>query len=103
MKKFNLITRFLLSLIMLFIVGCAGSKVSESTGEYFDDTIITSKVKSGLLSNSRIRSADITVTTFKGIVQLSGFVNSKAVADTAVDIARKVSVVKAVNNSLVIK
>jgi osmotically-inducible protein OsmY len=104
MSKLNLITRFLLNLfLVLTVAGCAGTKTTESTGEYFDDSFITSKIKSALLSNSSIRSTDITVNTFKGQVQLSGFVSSKVVADRAVQIARTVKGVKSVNNSLVIK
>lgn len=96
--------RFLLTLVLILsVVSCAGSKVSESTGEYFDDTVITSKVKAALMSDSRIRSGDISVETFKGVVQLSGFVNSSGVITRAVEISRKVKGVKAVNNSLVAK
>jgi osmotically-inducible protein OsmY len=104
MSKLNLITRFLLSfLVMLSIAGCAGNKVSESTGEYFDDSMITAKIKSAILADSRLRSLDITVVTFKGVVQLSGFVDSKGVSDRAVQVSRTVKGVKAVNNSLVVK
>ncbi len=90
-------------ILLLSVVGCAGNKVTESTGEYFDDAMITTKINSALLTDSRIRSMDITVTTFKGIVQLSGFVDSKGVADRAVQISRTIKGVKAVNNSLVVK
>lgn len=104
MRKLNLITRFLLGLILLMsIVGCAGSKVTESTGEYFDDAIISAKVRTAILTDSRLRSMDITVTTFKGAVQLSGFVDSSQVAARAVQIVRTIKGVKLVNNSLVIK
>jgi hyperosmotically inducible protein len=104
MRKLNLITRFLLGLILLMsIVGCAGSKVTESTGEYFDDAMISAKVRTAILTDSRLRSMDITVTTFKGAVQLSGFVDSSQVAARAVQIVRTIKGVKLVNNSLVIK
>ena len=104
MSKLNLITRFLLSLMLVIsVAGCAGNTVSESTGEYFDDAMITTKVKTAILSNSRLKLLDITVVTFKGVVQLSGFVDSKGVADTAVQVSRTVKGVKAVNNSLVVK
>jgi hyperosmotically inducible protein len=104
MRTLNLITRFLLSLILLIsIAGCAGSKVTESTGEYFDDAMISAKVRTAILTDSRLRSTDITVTTFKGAVQLSGFVDSSQVAARAVQIVRTIKGVKLVNNSLVIK
>jgi len=104
MSKLKSITRFLLSLLFIILVtGCAGNKVSESTGEYFDDSIVTSKIKTAFWGDSRLRSADITVTTFKAAVQLSGFVDSKAVADQAVQVARTIKGVKVVNNSLVVK
>ena len=99
----RLINNLLFSLVLaMTTVGCAGSPTQESTGEYFDDSLITAKVKSSLLADSRVRSQDIGVETFKGTVQLSGFVDSKAIANAAVDIARRIKGVKAVNNSLVI-
>ena len=104
MSKLNLITRFLLSLLFIVsVAGCAGNTVSESTGEYFDDSIVTSKIKTAFLTNSRLKMMDITVETFKGAVQLSGFVDSTSVAETAVQVARSVKGVKVVNNSLVVK
>lgn len=104
MNKVNLIIRFLLGLVLLMsIAGCAGSKVTESTGEYFDDSMVTTKVKAAILADSRLKLMDITVTTFKGAVQLSGFVDSTAVATRAVQVVRTVKGVKVVNNSLVVK
>jgi hyperosmotically inducible protein len=104
MRTLNLITRFLLGLILLIsLIGCSGSKVTESTGEYFDDAMISAKVRTAILTDSRLRSMDITVTTFKGAVQLSGFVDSSQVAARAVQIVRTIKGVKLVNNSLVIK
>jgi osmotically-inducible protein OsmY len=104
MNKLNLIARFLLGFILILSVsGCAGTKTVESTGEYFDDAIISTKIRTSILADSKLSSTDITVTTFKGVVQLSGFVDSKVIADRAVQIARTVNGVKAVNNSLVSK
>jgi hyperosmotically inducible protein len=104
MNKLNLIMRLLLTIVLVSaIASCAGSKVTESTGEYFDDMIISSKVRTALLADSRIKSGQISVETFKGVVQLSGFVNSQGVITRAVELARKTKGVKAVNNSLVIK
>lgn len=104
MSKLNLIARFLLGfLLIMTVAGCAGSKVSESTGEYFDDSMVTAKVKSAILADSRLKMMDIKVITFKGAVQLSGFVDSADVATRAVQVVRTVKGVKVVNNSLVVK
>lgn len=96
--------RFLLSLLLIFsIAGCAGGKTYESTGEYLDDSVLTSKVKASILGDSRLKVMQISVETFKGIVQLSGFVDSTASAERAVQLARTVKGVKQVNNSLIVK
>ena len=83
--------------------GLAGRDEARRTGEYFDDAIVTTKVKSAILADSRLRSMDITVNTFKGAVQLSGFVNSPDVAARAVQVVRTIKGVRVVNNSLVVK
>lgn len=104
MKKFNLIIRFLLGLLLIIsIAGCSGSKRHESTGEYLDDTVLTTKVKTSILGDSKLKVLQIDVETFKGIVQLSGFVDSQEAAERAVHLARTVKGVKQVNNSLIVK
>lgn len=104
MHKFKLIILFLLSLSLVpTLVGCAGGKTHESTGEYFDDAVISAKVRTSLLNDPKIKLLQISVETFKGVVQLSGFVNSTEAATRAVDIARRVRGVKQVNNSLIVK
>jgi osmotically-inducible protein OsmY len=104
MHKFKLILLFLLSLSLVpSIVGCAGGKTTESTGEYFDDSVVTSKVKASILGDSKLKLMQIGVETFRGVVQLSGFVNSNEAATRAVDLARRVRGVKQVNNSLIVK
>ena len=104
MKKFNSIKRFFFLLCMIVaLAGCAGSKTHESTGEYFDDVILTSKVKASILGDARTKFLQIHVETFKGVVQLSGFVDSQAAADQAVHLARTVKGVRQVNNSLIVK
>ncbi|MFI3122912.1 MAG: BON domain-containing protein [Methylococcales bacterium] len=85
------------------IVGCAENAKHESTGEYFDDTILTTKIKSTFLGDSRLKMLDINVKSYKGTVQLSGFIDSQKEADRAVQLARTIKGVKAVNNSLIIK
>ena len=104
MKKMNLIIRILLGLLLIFsIAGCAGSKKHESTGEYLDDSVLTTKVKASILGDSRLKVLQIDVESFKGIVQLSGFVDSAEAAERAVHLARTVKGVKQVNNSLIVK
>ena len=92
-----------LALTLLTAVGCASTSKSESTGEYVDDVMITSKVKAAVLGEPTLKSAEINVETFKGIVQLSGFVSSQAAASKAVELARSVKGVSSVKNDMRIK
>ncbi|MEX0998779.1 MAG: BON domain-containing protein [Thermodesulfobacteriota bacterium] len=85
------------------LMSCAGSRTRESSGEYVDDSAITTKVKYALLADPDVKSLDISVETFKGVVQLSGFVNDKEQARKAVEITRSVDGVKSVTNSLIVK
>lgn len=104
MSQLNLLLRLLISLMLVFsIAGCAGGKTYESTGEYLDDSAITTKVKTSILGDSKLKVFQISVKTFKGVVQLSGFVNSNEVATRATEITRTVKGVKMVNNSLIVK
>lgn len=104
MKKTGLIARFLFGLFIAFsLSSCSGSRLHESTGEYFDDVMLTSKIKASILGDARTKFLQIHVETFKGVVQLSGFVDSQAAADQAVHLARTVQGVKQVNNSLIVK
>jgi len=92
-----------LALTLLTAVGCASTSKSEGTGEYVDDVLITSKVKAAILGESTLKSAEINVETFKGIVQLSGFVSTQAAANKAVELARAVKGVSSVKNDMRIK
>jgi osmotically-inducible protein OsmY len=82
---------------------CASTSKSEGTGEYVDDTVITTKVKAAVLNDPTLKSAEINVETFKGVVQLSGFVNSQADINQAVTVARGVTGVKSVSNGMKLK
>jgi len=82
------------------LAACAGSPTSESTGEVIDDSVITSKVKTALLADTRVRGRDVHVETFKGRVLLSGIVASPEERQTAERIARQTSGVKEVNNKI---
>jgi osmotically-inducible protein OsmY len=101
------ITRKLASLVgILFVaiaLGCASTAKQEGTGEYVDDTVITTKVKAAIFNEPTLKSAEINVETFKGIVQLSGFVSSAAMESTAVRVARNVGGVKSVKNDMRLK
>lgn len=89
--------------VTLLLGGCASSTTKESTGQYFDDSVITTKVKSDLVATKDIKSGNITVNTFKGIVQLSGFVNSPEQVLKAGQVASKVPGVIKVENDLIVK
>jgi osmotically-inducible protein OsmY len=84
-------------------LGCASTPKSEGTGEYVDDTVITGKVKAAIFNEPTLNSAEINVETFKGVVQLSGFVNSREDVTMAVAVARKVGGVTSVKNDMRLK
>jgi len=98
------VTRFLVCLVVLTaFIGCAATDQRESSGEYVDDTVITSKVKAGIFDEPALKTLQIQVKTFKGEVQLSGFVDSAQSVAKAGEIARSVEGVKAVKNDLIVK
>lgn len=84
----------------VLLAACAGSPTRESTGEVIDDTVITTKVKTALLADTRVRGRDVHVETFKGRVLLSGIVASPEERQTAERIARQTAGVKEVNNKI---
>jgi osmotically-inducible protein OsmY len=84
-------------------MACASTSTRESTGEYVDDSVITTKVKSLLAADDFLKSFQIGVETYKGIVQLSGFVDSQSTVNKAVEITRSVKGVQSVKNNLIIK
>lgn len=92
-----------MALTLLAAAGCASTEKHEGTGEYVDDSVITTKVKALLFDEPNLRSGEINVETFKGVVQLSGFVNSKADINKAVEIARSVKGVESVKNDMRLK
>jgi osmotically-inducible protein OsmY len=83
--------------------GCAGDRYHESTGEQIDDTAITGRVKSALGSDHMYKYPNVKVTTFKGVVQLSGFVDTNSQKSQAGEIAKNVAGVKDVENKISIK
>ena len=104
MKKNHIVIPFLVLLMLIAaLAGCAATATRGSTGDYVDDSVITTKVKALLAEDDFLKSFQISVESFKGTVQLSGFVNSKQAVDKAGEIARSVKGVKSVKNSLIVK
>lgn len=103
MNIFKNISTFFIALSMMFMFGCASAEKQESAGEFIDDTVITTKVKAAILEEQGLKSAEINVETFKGVVQLSGFVSSQERINKAVEIARRVDGVKSVKNDMHIR
>jgi osmotically-inducible protein OsmY len=103
MKTSNRILGFAAMLATVTTLGCASTAKSEGTGEYVDDSVVTAKVKTAILEQPNLKSAEINVETFKGVVQLSGFVSSQASADSAVKVAQGVGGVKSVKNDMRVK
>ncbi|MBX9636478.1 BON domain-containing protein [Nitrosomonas sp.] len=99
----NRFSTFFLIALMIFLLGCASTSKQEGTGEYFDDTVVTTKVKAAILNEPSLKSAEINVETFKGVVQLSGFVNSQADINKAAEVVRKVNGVKSIKNDMRVK
>jgi osmotically-inducible protein OsmY len=92
-----------LAIVLASAWGCGSTSKTEGTGEYVDDSVITAKVKSAILSDSSLKVNEINVETFKGVVQLSGFVRSQTDTDKAVQVARGVAGVKSVKNDMRVK
>jgi osmotically-inducible protein OsmY len=103
MNKFAAVSILSAAFVLSCVAGCASTQKQESTGQYMDDTAITTKVKSAILNEPSLKSAEINVETFKGRVQLSGFVSSRASVDRAVQVAQGVSGVSSVANDMRVK
>lgn len=104
MKLFKSVNIVFVAILMAFTLSaCAPTEKTEGTGGYVDDTVITTKVKSALLAEKDLKSTQISVETFKGRVQLSGFVNSRADANKAIQVTKSVSGVQSVIDSMKIR
>ena len=103
MKTFQRATSLLSIIAVAGLMGCASSAKHESTGQYVDDTAITAKVKTAIFEQPTLKSAEINVETFKGVVQLSGFVSSQDNVNTAMATARSVNGVTSVKNDMRVK
>lgn len=104
MKKSHIFVRcFFIVILIASLAACASTSKQSSTGEYIDDSVITTKVKSLLAADAFLKSFQISVETFKGTVQLSGFVDSQQSVNKAEEIARGVKGVTSVKNDLIVK
>lgn len=103
MKQFSRVSVLFAAVALTALAGCASTQQRESTGQYVDDSAITTKVKAAIFNEPSLKSAEINVETFKGRVQLSGFVSSRASIDRAVIVARSVTGVTSVGNDMRLK
>ncbi len=103
MTSSNRFLAFTSAILLASALGCAGTSRQEGTGEYVDDTVITTKVKTAIFNEPSLKSAEINVETFKGVVQLSGFVSSSANIYKAVEVARGIPGVASVRNDMRLK
>lgn len=104
MLKFRRFVQLMVCLVVITaFMGCASTEKQSGTGEYIDDTVITTKVKSAIFAEPDLKSLQINVETFKGVVQLSGFVDSAQSVKKAADVARGVKGVVSVKNDLLVR
>ena len=89
-----------MTLVLLFSLGCASTSTREGSGEYVDDSVITTKAKAAIFNEPTLKSAEVNVETFKGVVQLSGFVSSRADENKIVEVARGVNGVQSVKKDM---
>jgi len=89
--------------LMAVSTGCSTTKSHESTGQYVDDSVITTKVKAAIFDEATLKTLQINVKTYQGVVQLSGFVDSALSVSKAGDVARGVNGVRDVRNDLIVK
>ena len=103
MKRFNRFSALFFAVAFASLLGCAATSTNEGTKAYMSDSVVTTKVKTAMLRESSLKSTEIGVETYKGTVQLSGFVSSNAEIHKAGDVARGVEGVMSVKNDLRLK
>jgi len=103
MKNLKRVSAVMLAIAFASVLGCAGTDKKESTGEYVTDSWITTKVKAALVKDPVVKATEVNVETFKGTVQLSGFVTSDAARVQAVQVTRGIEGVTGVKNDMRIK
>jgi osmotically-inducible protein OsmY len=97
------LTTLFSTLVLIAALGCASTRTHESTGQYVDDSTITTKVKAAIVNEPGLKVSEINVETFKGVVQLSGFVSSSDDVSSAIRVASAVGGVKSVTNKMQVK
>ena len=103
MSQWKRLSAFLLALALASVLGCAATETKQATGEYFDDSWITTKVKASLVEDPLVKATEVNVETYKGAVQLSGFVSSNAAMQQAVKVTKGIKGVTSVRNDIRIK
>lgn len=103
MKPLHIVSTVFLVFALLASAGCSSTRTQESTSEYISDSAITAKVKAAILNEPSLKSAEVNVETFKGVVQLSGFLSPESNWNKAVEIALDIKGVKSVRNDMRIK
>lgn len=103
MNQLKRLSALFFAIVLTSALGCAGTATQESTGQYVDDTWITTKVKAALVDDPMVKATEVNVETFKGVVQLSGFVSSNSAMYQAVRLANGVRGVISVKNDMHIK
>ena len=102
MKRINnYLSAVFLAATLVSVTGC--SSAPRDTGQYLEDSDVTTKVKAAIYNDPQVKDNEINISTFKGVVQLSGFVRSQADVDRAVELTRGVSGVKGVTNDMRLK
>jgi len=103
MYPIKTLTASIATLVLMATLGCAATRTHEGTGQYVDDSVITTKVKAAVLGEPGLKVSEINVETFKGVVQLSGFVSSRDDIKSAIRVASAVDGVKSVKNDMQLK
>lgn len=103
MKNFNYYFMAVLLSVFVAMAGCSSTSKEKSTGEYIDDAVITTKVKAAFVEDDQLKATEIQVETFKGVVQLSGFVKESAHVRKAAKVAGEVNGVQSVKNDIRVK
>lgn len=100
MKPFKYLSAFVMTIALLLSSACTSTKTQEGTAEFIDDSVITSQIKARFLNDPTLKSSEIHVETFKGVVQLSGFVSPESNWNKALEITLSVKGVKSVKNDM---
>jgi len=103
MRPMKILSAVFATAVLMGTLGCASTRTHEGTGQYVDDSAITTKVKAAILGEPGLKVSEINVETFKGVVQLSGFVNSRDDMKSAVRVASAVKGVKSVRDDMRLK